>query len=63
MADTIRYGTTTDQEGKDRYFEWEADLPGAGEFGPGLAIIKEGPALKISNGVAWTFGRGQCSAE
>lgn len=54
MADAIRYGTTTDQEGKDRYFNRLSDVPPAAEFGPGLAIIKEGPTLKISDGVAWS---------
>lgn len=53
MADTIRYGTTTDQEGKDRYFEREADLPEAREFGPGLAIIGDTTTLKVSNGATW----------
>lgn len=54
MADTIRYGTTTDQEGKDRYFEREADLPGAREFGPGLAIIGDTATLKVSDGEKWS---------
>lgn len=54
MADTIRYGTTTDQEGKDRYFNTVADLPEAREFGPGLGIIGESAALKVSNGVSWS---------
>ena len=53
MADAIRYGTTTDKEGKNRYFDTELDLPSAKEFGPGLAIVREGAKLKISDGESW----------
>jgi len=53
MADTIRYGTTTDKEGKVRYFDKDADVPTAQEFGPGQAIVREGAKLKISDGESW----------
>ena len=54
MADTINYGTTPDREGKDRYFNTIVELPSAREFGPGLGIIGEPAALKVSNGIEWS---------
>lgn len=54
MADSIRYGTTEDKEAKDRYFANVAQLPTASEFGPGIAVIKEGSRLMISDGESWT---------
>lgn len=54
MADTIYYGTTPDREGKDRYFNTIVELPSAREFGPGLGIIGEPAALKVSNGIEWS---------
>jgi len=56
MADNIRYGTTPDVEGKDRYFSSVDHLPSAGEFGPGLAQV--GPDLYLSDGVKWLAANG-----
>ena len=54
MSENIIFGSTPDVENKDRVFSSESEIPAANSFGVGLAVVKQGPKLKISDGSSWT---------